>query len=137
MRYLQHSDYIYKVICIRYRYRVEALLVIVMIFLIIQGLERIIQMVLRQLDRLQSAAQLDRIVACVTDPPAIDYNYTVYYLAMMLRLIFIIMKMKYPYFASSICDEFFPVRCNLRAKYLRASTLIKDKTQESHLSSHV
>ena len=88
------------------------------------------QMMLQQLDRLQSAAQLDRIVACAVNPPAIDYNYTVYYLAVILRLIFVCFRTKLPHYASTVCDQFFPVRCYLRAKYLRASRLLENRFRE-------
>lgn len=88
------------------------------------------QMMLQQLDRLQSAAQLDRIVACVVDPPVIDYNYTVYYLVGVLRLIFVGFRMKLPHYASMICGEFFPDRRHLRAKHLRATVLMEDRYRE-------
>ena len=89
-----------------------------------EGLDRIVQMMLQQLDRLQKAAQFDQIVACFADAPPTDYSYNVFCFALVLRFICVYTRIKLPFLPSMVCAKFFPERHHLRAKYFRASVLM-------------
>jgi hypothetical protein len=52
------------------------------------------QILLEQLDSLQQAAGLGRMIACARRTPPIDYTYDIFILALLLRLLYIFGQIK-------------------------------------------
>lgn len=89
-----------------------------------KGLQRITEMLLLQLDKMQDAAQLGRLVKCVMDAPPITYGYGIFVTLLILRLLFIYTNTKCQYLPSLMCARFFPQRHYLRMKWMRCSILM-------------
>jgi hypothetical protein len=90
-----------------------------------KGMHYIGQILLEQLDRLQQAAGLGRMIACARRAPPIDYTYEIFILALVMRLYFIFAQIKLAWLPSMICARYNERRHQQRMRCLKAKTLLR------------
>ncbi|KZS05221.1 uncharacterized protein LOC116923796 [Daphnia magna] len=90
-----------------------------------KGIHYIGQILLEQLDSLQQAAGLGRMVACARRAPPIDYTYEVFALALLLRLYYLFTQIKLAWLPSMICARYNQKRHKQRMRSLKAKTLLR------------
>ena len=90
-----------------------------------KGMHYIGQILLEQLDRLQQAAGLGRMIACARRAPPINYTYEIFILALVMRLFFIFTQIKLAWLPSMICARYNELRHKQRMRCLKARTLLR------------
>lgn len=100
-----------------------------------EGIEWIERLFSQQLQTLNNAIGLSRLVKCVKPPLPIRYSYSMYYLTIAQRLVTVVMRVKYPHVAAMICGKFFGRRHRIRMRYLRARASYQVQGKESRDSS--
>lgn len=95
-----------------------------------KGMQYIGQIILEQLDRLQQAAGLGRMVACARRAPPIDYSYEIYVVALFFRLYYLFSQIKLAWLPSMICARYNRLRHKQRMRCLKARTLLHRESYE-------
>ncbi len=90
-----------------------------------KGMHYIGQILLEQLDRLQQAAGLGRMIACARRAPPIDYTYEIFILALLIRLFYIFAQIKLAWIPSMVCARYNEMRHKQRMRCLKARTLLR------------
>jgi hypothetical protein len=90
-----------------------------------KGMHYIGQILLEQLDSLQQAAGLGRMMACARRAPPIDYTYEIFILALLMRLFYIFSQIKLAWIPSMICARYNEMRHKQRMRCLKARTLLR------------
>ena len=88
------------------------------------GIRWIGEMIWQQLDSLQQAAGLGRLMACVHPPPAADYSYGVFILALCHRLVYVYVSANWRCLPALICGRFYHHRQKLRLRQLKVKALL-------------
>ena len=88
------------------------------------GMAVIGQMMVEQLDKLQQAAGLGRMVACARRAPPIEYGYEVFLLTFIMRIVYLYGRVKLSWLSSMICARYNEHRHNQRMRCLKARTLL-------------
>ena len=99
-----------------------------------KGMHYIGQILLEQLDRLQQAAGLGRMIACARRAPEIDYTYEIFILALLMRLYYIFAQIKLAWLPSIICARYNQHRHKLRLRFLKSRTLLQREDYREHSS---
>ena len=96
----------------------------------LKGMAMIGQMVVEQLDKLQQAAGLGRMVACARRAPPITYGYNVFLLTFIMRIAYLYAKVKLSWLPSMMCARYNEHRHNQRMRCLKARTLLVRQSYE-------
>lgn len=100
----------------------------------VRGMRYIGQLIVEQLDRLQQAAGLGRMVACARRAPPIDYTYEIFVIALFMRLYYLLSQIKFAWIPSMICARYNKNRHLQRMRCLKAKTLMSREGYEPPVS---
>jgi len=88
------------------------------------GMAQITQMMTEQLDKLQQASGLGRMVACARRAPPIEYGYELFLLTFIMRIVYLYARVKLSWLSSMMCARYNEHRHNQRMRCLKARTLL-------------
>lgn len=95
------------------------------------GFQRFGAFMADQLDQLQHAVGLGRMVACARRPPPITYGYSIFALCFFWRLVWLYSSAKLAWLPSMMCARYYRHRHRQRLRALKARTLLARKGCES------
>ena len=98
------------------------------------GVEWIGQTIVQQLEKLQEALGLFRLIICIRPVPPINYSYKVFISAMIQRILYISVQTKFSFLPSFICARFYSQRHRLRMSQIRTKILMKPVSSHSKAS---
>lgn len=96
------------------------------------GVAWIGQMVAKQLENLQDAIGLGRLLDCIHTAPPVNYTYNIFILAMLQRALYILVENNWRCLPSLICARFYRQQHHFRMKCLRSRILLADAQVKLH-----